>query len=150
MAESRQRKEKQREQVRQLLAESRSDSLLLEVGDLNSVPGLIETLNSLTQGIDENVLVELKGKFDLQRYQEHICQYISDEPVKLRDIPAIIENYRLDLIWRFVAVIFLEHQHLVDIRQQGQIIWVSKHADRQGQDIFGETDEINGLEGFAC
>ena len=150
MAESRQRKKEQHERVRKMLAESRSDPLMLEAGDLNSVPGLIEALNGLTQGIDENALVELKSKFDLQRYQDHICQYISDEPVNLRDIPAIIENYRLDLIWRFVAVIFLEHQHTVDIQQQGQIIWVSKHADRQGQDIFGETEEINGLEGLAC
>ena len=146
MAESRQRKKEQRERVRQMLAASRSNPLMLEAGDLNSVPGLIEALNSLTQGIDENVLVELKSKFDLQRYQDHICQYISDEPVNLRDIPAIIENARLDLIWRFVAVIFLEHQHMVDIQQQGQIIWVSKHVDRQGQDIFGETETINGLK----
>ena len=150
MAESRQRKNEQRERVRQMLAECRSNPLMLEAGDLGSVPGLVEALNGLTQGIDENVLVELKSKFDLQQYQDHICQYISEEPVNLRDIPAIIENSRLDLIWRFVAVIFLEHQHMVDIRQQGQIIWVSKHADRQGQDIFGETEEINGLEGLAC
>ena len=70
--------------------------------------------------------------------------------MNLRDIPAIIENSRLDLIWRFMAVIFLEHQYMVDLRQQEQIIWVRKHADRQGQDIFGETEEINGLEGLAC
>jgi len=146
MAESRQRKKEQQEQVRQMLAESRSDSLMLEAGDLGSVPGLIEALNGLTQGIDENVLVELKSKFDLQRYQDHIGQYISDEPVNLREIPAIIENSRLDLIWRFVAVIFLEHQCMVDIQQQEQNIWVSKYADRQRQDIFGEIEENNGLE----
>ena len=43
MVESRKRKEQKREEIRKMLAESRSDPLLLETSDLHSVPGLIET-----------------------------------------------------------------------------------------------------------
>ena len=130
-----------------MLAQCRSEPLALETSDLNSVPGLIDALNALTQGIDETMLIELKSKFDLDRYQEHIRQYIDDEPINLRDIPAIIENTRLDLIWSFVAVVFLEHQCLVDIEQDGENIWVMKHDDRKGQRVFDDSAEADGFEG---
>ena len=51
------------------------------------------------------------------------------------------------LIWRFIAVIFLEHARSVTIRQQDQTIWVMKCDDRERQDIPGEVEEANGLEG---
>ena len=150
MAQSRQRKNQQRQRVQDMLAQCRSEPLVLEAPDLNSVPGLTDALNALTQGIDEKMLIELKSKFDLDRYQQHICHYINDEPINLRDIQALIENTRLDLIWRFVAVIFLEHQHSVDIEQEGENIWVKKHVDRQRQSFSGEAEDVNGLKRFAC
>ena len=150
MAESRRRRQEKRQQVREMLAQSRSEALPLDAVDLDSVPGLVAALNSLSQGIDEQMLVELKGKFDLDRYQEHIKAHIEDLPIDLRGIPAIIEDARKDLIWRFIAVIFLEHEGEVEIRQEGQIIWVSKYADRQGQDVSGDIEEVNGIEGLAC
>ena len=48
MAESRHRKKKQRERVRKILAECRSGPLAIEATDLDSIPGLVEVLNSLT------------------------------------------------------------------------------------------------------
>ena len=130
MAESRQRKQQQREQVRLMLAESRSDTLELESGDLSSVPGLIEALNSLTQGMDEKVLVALKARFDLTKYQEHIKSHLNLEPVSLREIPPLIDNNRLDLIWKFVAVVFLLQHATVKVEQQDNDIWVmSGEAD---------------------
>ena len=150
MAESRQRKREQLQQVREMLAKSRSDALAFGEVDLNSVPGLLMALNGLTQGIDEKVLLELKGKFDLGRYERHIKAHIQDFEIDLRQIPAIIENARKDLIWRFIAAIFLEHEREVQIRQDGQTIWVMRYVDRQRPDFSGKTEEINGIEGFAC
>ena len=150
MTESRRRKKEKLQQVRQMLAESRSQNICHGALNLDSVPGLLAALNGLTAGIDEKVLIELRGKFDLYRYQQHIRKFLEDEPVDLRGIPAIIENARLDLIWRFIAVIFMGHENLVDIEQQDQTIWVSRHVDRQGQDIFGETQKADGFEGLMC
>ncbi|MFH1615315.1 MAG: hypothetical protein ABIG61_09560 [Planctomycetota bacterium] len=150
MAESRRRKKEQFQQVREMLMQCRSQTISPDAADLNSIPGLLAALNGLTQGIDEQMLIELKSKFDLDRYQEHIKAHIQDFPIDLREIPAIIENTRKDLIWRFVAVIFLEHEREVEIRQDGQTIWVSKYADRQGQDIFGETQKTDGFEELMC
>ena len=151
MAESRQRKQKLREKVRQMLAESRSEALSLESAhDLDSIPGLVAALNSLSQGMDEQMLVDLKSRFDLSRYQTHIKAHLQDFPIDLRRIPAIIENTRKDLIWRFIAAIFLEHEKQVQIQQEGQTLWLSHYVNRQRQDFSDSVEDINGIEGLAC
>ena len=150
MAESRQRKQQLKEQVRQMLAQSRSEAICYDSIDLDSIPGLITALNSLTQGVDEKLLIELKGKFDLDRYQNHIKAHLREFPVDLKGIPALIENTRKDLIWRFIAAIFLEHEKKINIQQTNQTIWLNHYVNRQGQDFFGETEDIDGVEGLAC
>ena len=87
--------------------------------------------------------LELKGKFDLDRYQAHVASCLGAGPSTLRDIPPLIDDLRLDLVWRFIAVIFLEHAGAVHVRQQGQAIWVTKHDDREGQDLLGEVKETD-------
>jgi hypothetical protein len=126
IAESRQRKKEQRERVRKMLAESRSDTLMLEATDLDSVPGLVDVLNSLTKGLDKSVKLELKSQFDLNRYQDHVSKCLTSEPMDLREIPALIDNLKLDLIWRFIAIIFLHHYGQIDIQQQQEEIMVVK------------------------
>jgi hypothetical protein len=127
MAESRQRKKQQRQRVQQLLEECRSEPLAIDALDLNSIPGLIDALNDLTTGIEGLVLSESKSKFDLNRYQQHIKSYLDTEPKDFRAIPPLIENLRLDLIWRFIAAIFLDHAGVINICQQGRNILVTKN-----------------------
>jgi len=147
MAESRKRKEQKREEVRKMLAESRSDVLDLDQLDLNSVPDLVEALNQLTN-IPENLDIDTKTGFDLRRYERHIKDHLQENPVNLTDIPPLSENLRKDLIWRFIAVIFLDHAGIVDVIQEGQKIKVMQHeTNREGQDIFGESEETDGIEG---
>lgn len=147
VAESREKKKKQRERVRQMLAESRSSDLSLEGIQLEAVPGLVEALNSLTRGIDEAVKIELRDAFDLDRYETHVRNHLPDFPLNLGQIPPLIENGRKDLIWRFIAVIFLAHAGIVDIWQDGQDIMVMNHeVNRKGQDVLGELEETDGIE----
>ena len=147
MAESRKRKEQKREEVRKMLAESRSDALELDSFDLNSVPDLIEALNQLTN-VPENLDIDIKTGFDLRRYEKHIKDHLMEYSINLTDIPALSENLRKDLIWRFIAVIFLAHAGVVDVIQDGQQIKVMRHeTNREGQGIFGESEETDGVEG---
>jgi hypothetical protein len=146
MVESRQRKKEQKQRVQQMLSECPSEPLTLDVPDLNSVPGLIDALNGLTDGLGVSVALELRDKFDLSRYQAHIRSHLGTEPVSLREIPLLMENERLDLIWKFIAAIFLDHAGLISVCQQNDVIWVMKLDDREGQDIPGETEEIDGFE----
>ena len=149
MAESRQRKKEKREQVRIMLAKSRSNALPLHAVDFNTVPNLVDALNSLTAGIDTDFAIETNSKFDLKRYESHIKAHIQDFAINLRDIPPFGENGRKDVIWRFVAVIFLAHASIIDLWQEDSNIMVIKHeANGEGQDVFGELEETNGIERF--
>ena len=148
VAESRQRKKEQRERIRQMLEESRSADLPLQVADLDAVPGLVEALNALTGDFDGNFIKDSRDEFDLKRYETHIKAHIQDFPLALRDLPPLCENARKDLIWRFIALIFLAHYGVVDLLQDGQGITVIKHeANRKRQDVFRESEETDGIEG---
>lgn len=128
--ESRQRKKEQRERVRQMLAESRSSDLLLQAADLGAVPGLLDALNSLTEGLDVTFERESCDEFDLKRYETHITAHIQDFSVSLRDIPPLSENLRKDIVWRFIAVIFLAHAGVIDIWQrQEEILVIKRETD---------------------
>ena len=147
MIESRQRKKEQRERVRRMLAESRSEALPLQAVDFNTVPGLADALNSLTEGLAESLEIESQDEFNLKHYEEHIQAHIQDFPVSLVEIPPLSENSRKDLIWRFIAVIFLAHAGIINVRQQGQNLIVIKHeTNRKRQDILGELEEADGIQ----
>jgi hypothetical protein len=126
MLESRQRRIEQRERVRQMLAESRSADLPLGAADLAAAPGLLGALNSLTAGLDIAFERESCDEFDLKRYETHIQAHIRDFSISLRDIPPLSENAKKDLIWRFIAVIFLDHAGIINIQQQQKEILVIK------------------------
>lgn len=148
MAESRQRRSERRERVQQMLAESRSGNLVLEHADLSGVPGLLEALNALTAGLDDSVAVECRGQFDLRLYESHVQAHLRDYPVNLAGMPPLGENLRKDLIWRFIAVIFLAHASVIDVWQDGRDIMVRKHeANRERCDISGESEAVGELEG---
>jgi len=148
MAQSRQRRKELRERVREMLAETRSASLPLAGIELDSVPGLVDALNGLTASFDRDLVVEAKTAFDLRCYEKHIQAHIRDFPLNLRDIPPLKKDDRRDLVWQFIAIIFLAHAGTIDIWQEGQEIMVMKHeANRKGQDISGELEESDGIEG---
>ena len=147
MLQSRQRRKDLRKKVREMLAETRSDPLPLDVLDLSSVPGLLGALNSLTVNMGIEYVQEAKSQFDLNHYQSHIQAYIKDHSIDLRDIPALIEDYRKDLIWRFIAAIFLAHVRLIDIWQVDNTIMVQKHEiDREGCEFSGTHQDADGFE----
>jgi len=147
VAESRQRKKEQRERIRKMLAESRSADLPLGVVDLTSVPGLVDTLNSLITDPDNSFTMQPRDEFDLKRYEKHIQAHIQDFPLTLDEIPPLNENLRKDLIWRFIAVIFMDHVGIVDVWQERQDVMVIKReANRKRCDILGEFEEADGIQ----
>ena len=149
MAEHRQRRTEQRERVRQMLAGSRSQTLWLPPVDLGSVPGLAERLRNLAL---EEVPPPVPGppnEFNLRRYEAHIQAHLRPIPLTLEEIPALDENARLDRIWRFIAIIFLAHAGTLDVWQRGQTIMVrQREADRERQDLPGDPEQADGVEGL--
>ena len=148
MIESRQRRMQQQERVRKMLAECRSGALSLPAAELSSIPGLTDALNSLVIGAGEGCSWKPDEAFDMKRYESHIQAHVQDFPISLDELPHLEDNPRKDRIWRFVAIIFLAHFGLIDIWQEGQEIMVMKHeTDGEGQDIPGDLEGADGLEG---
>ena len=132
-----------------MLAQTRSLALDVPgVSDLNSFPGLADALDSLTAGVPAFTQWQPSEGFDLKRYQSHIETHMQDSPVGLSEIPPLGEGAKKDLIYRFIAVVFMAHLGLIKIWQEGARIMVMKYeADREGQDVPGDLEGADGLEG---
>jgi len=148
MIEHRERKRKQRERVRRMLADSRSPALLPDALDLSGVPGLLDAINDLTSSPTKVAALEPKTGFDLKRYQRHIRAHIQEFPISFGEIPRLVEDARLDRVWRFVAIIFLAHTGLIDVWQDGLDVMVMQgEIDGEGQDVSGNLEDVDGVEG---
>jgi len=148
MAEHRQKKAERHERVRQMLAESRSQALGLPAANLQDVPGLAEALDALAADAPSGLAAWLPTEFNLALYESHIRAHVGVIPVGFDEIPPLGENRRLDRVLRFIAVIFLAHAGLIEIRQDGHDIQVMKHeTDGERQGILGDAEETDGVEG---
>lgn len=147
MAESRERKRELRERVRQMLAASRSESILApQIEGLTS--DLLLALDGLMTGPESCRMPDLSSRFDLNRYQSHVNAHIGPIATAFDEIPPLSENPRLDRIWRFITIIFLAHASTIDVWQDGQIIMVKKHeVDAERQGVPGDAEEADGVEG---
>ena len=147
MAQSRKQKEKKRQELQQKVLQYRSGGIQTEPVDHAGMADLLAAIDGLTKGVKPAIPLPTEDGFDLRRYQRHIQAHIDDFEINLRDIPPLIENARKDLIWRFIAVIFLAHAGAVDIRQDGLDIKVTKNeTDGKGQDFSGEFEEPDGFK----
>ena len=126
----------------------RSNGIETEPADFSSMANLLAAIDGLTKGIKPDIAVPKQDGFDLNRYESHIQAHIGGIAVNLRDMPPLHENKRKDLIWRFIAVIFLAHAGIVDVEQDGLDIMVKKnetYGKRQG--VHGEIEDADGFEG---
>ncbi len=148
MAEHRQRKAELRERVRQMLAGTRSQAAKMPAADLDGMQDLVAALAGLTSCDDAAGMAWSAKGFDLERYQAHVQAHIGPIPVDLAQIPPLSEDRRLDLVRRFIAILFLATAGTIDISQEGSTIWVKQHeTDREGQEVPGGTEDTDGIEG---
>ena len=132
MVEHREHKRQQRERVKRMLAELRSGVIEAGPSDLDAVPDLVAALNALTDCADAELPGAPLVRFDLRRYPSHVCGHVGNEPITFDDLPHLEDDRRLNRIWRFVAIIFLAHSGVLDVRQHEQTIMVVKReTDRE-------------------
>jgi hypothetical protein len=144
MREFRTKTKKKREEIRRLLAGSRSDALpLLEEPDLKSIPGLVEDLNSFVQtnSVEPcDFSFDAVSSFQMDKYREHILSTLGWNRMLFSKITPLIDNRRLDTVWRFVTLIFMQHDGEVDLTQYGNDLFVERVCDEaycEGQRFFG-------------
>ncbi len=124
MAASRQRRQARREQLRALLAGTRSPAVELGPAEADGLAALQTALDALTRTLPPTDTRPKTSDFDLHRYETHVRQACAHGEVKLTAIARLIEDPRRDLVYRFIALVFLAHAGVVRIRQTGRDILV--------------------------
>jgi len=131
MQESRRRSQRKKEEIRRLLAESRSGALqLLEDPNLGCIPGLLEDLDGfINDGSNEMVEFhfDLEQPFEMDKYREHILSNLGWNSTQFSDIDPVIDDYRKDRVWRFVTLVFMQHDREVEIEQNGNDLLIQRH-----------------------
>ncbi len=128
MQEARSRERRKREELKVILAGSRSDTLLLlEEPCLDSIPGLTEALNSFIGAGGSRFQDFLsKSGFSMEDYRNHLFSVIGNGSRLFSDIAPLIDDCRKDKIWRFVTLIFMQQDHEVTLTQYGSNILVER------------------------
>jgi uncharacterized protein (UPF0212 family) len=128
MAESRERRTIRRAEAARRATGSRSADAATLAFEPESAPGLWDALDELV-GCAQPVAWDIgRNAFDLERYERHLRACTGAIPVRFDRIPVLAEDLRLDRIWRFIAMIFLLHDGLVDVCQQGETILVRQRG----------------------
>jgi len=128
MRESRERKQQKREVLRRMLAETRSLGFVLETElQLAAIPGLEEALDGfVAEPLPKGMLEQFvqRPAFDLEAYRTHILEIVQGCVLHFDGIMPLVKDRRLDRIFRFISLIFLQHQGLVVLTQKtdGEIL----------------------------
>ena len=120
MAESRERKRCAREELRLLLASSRSSDLpLTETPDIGAVPGLLDALADLLGNTkvcpDDRTLV--RSDFRLEEYRAIVLRMIHEALVHFDAIPFVNDDSRIDRARRFTTLVFMEQAREIRLEQ---------------------------------
>jgi hypothetical protein len=133
MRESRARARQRKEEMGRLLMEARSGSLpLLEEPSLESIHGLLEDLDLFVQQGSQDAPLsgfEPKEEFSMAQYRDHILASLGCGAVGFSVIPPIGEESRRDRAWRFITLVFMQNDRMVDLIQEGDNIWVQRLAN---------------------
>jgi len=135
MRESRSRAKRKREEIRLLLAGSRSDALLfMDEPCLESIPGLAEALNDFigTEMASGGTFTPKSG-FRMADYRNHILSILGIGSRLFSDIAPLTDDRRRDKIWRFVTLTFMAQDREVELTQYGADILVG----RVGNEAYG-------------
>jgi len=58
-----------------------------------------------------------RASFDLDAAQQHLLAHIEPAGTNLRHLPPLVDDSRLDLIFKFIAAVFLQHAGVIQIHQ---------------------------------
>lgn len=129
MQESRRRAAGKREEIRRLLADSRSDALsLMEYPNLEVIPGLLQDLDGFIQmnREQEDAFYELKSEFNMGAYRAHILSSVDHHTIYFSAVSPLTGDYRRDMVRRFITLVFMDNDQEVNIQQYGNDLLIQR------------------------
>jgi hypothetical protein len=121
MKASRARAKRKKEEMIKFFKEERSDELpILEDPCLESIPGLIEDLDHfiVTETAESDDLAyEVDSGFEMEEYRKHIISALHVGNRFFSSINNLGTNPRADRVWRFVTLIFMQHEREIELTQ---------------------------------
>jgi hypothetical protein len=131
MSISRENKRRRRDEIRRLLANSRSETLQFdEELSLSEIPGLEQALDDFIgdpTDFPDSFSDERRDGFLMDTYHEHILSIVDESTILFDSIPPLAEDLRLDRVRRFITLIYMEQDGEVDLIQHDESILVEKH-----------------------
>ena len=73
-----------------------------------------------------DVLSGVNGGFSMDTYREHILFALDSGTAFFSAIEALVEDCRLDRVWRFVTLVFMQHEGEVVLSRYGQDLLVER------------------------
>ena len=130
MRECRERKRKKREEIRLLLARSRSEPLpLLDNPELDAIPGLIEDLDNFIENTayePGQFILHSDNLFDMDKYRQHILSVLTWDTMLFSEIDPLVDDIRDDRTYRFITLVFMDHDREIELNQFGNDLSVQR------------------------
>ena len=121
MKASRAKAQKKREEMIKFFKEEKSDELpILEELCLESIPGLLKDLDRficVDEAADDVSLYEADSVFEMQDYRNHILSALDCGSRFFSNISHLGTDPRVDRVWRFVTLTFMQHEQEVELIQ---------------------------------
>jgi hypothetical protein len=121
MKDYRAKKKKKKEEMIKFLTEARSGELpLLQDLRLDSVPGLFQDLDCFVGANEapaDNPGFEMDFGFEMDDYRSHILSALGYGSRMFSSINCVSQDPREDKIWRFVTLIFMQHEQEIELTQ---------------------------------
>ncbi len=133
MQDSRRRAMVKKEEVRKLLAESRSGALtIMDEPQFDSIPELFKDLDLFIQNNAYQLsdgAFDFKSGFDMTPYRTQTLSLLSQSPIRFSSISPIPGDDRLDKVRRFITLIFMDNDREVNIQQHGNDLLIWRRQD---------------------
>lgn len=120
MRESRERKEVRIEELRALLAGARSSPVSADCPmdrGLSEFQGDLDRIVGIPVAVFASTILK-RPAFDLDLYRRHIQGLVQGCVVNFEGISALVQDAHLDRVFRFIAVVFMDQEGLLEIQQE--------------------------------
>jgi hypothetical protein len=100
-----------------------------ETPNLESLPGLVEDLNDFI-GAEPTEMAQVvfdeRPQFRMDDYRVHINSILGWDCILFSEIAALIDDIRDDKIWRFITLVYMQHDREVKLTQHENDILVKR------------------------